>query len=174
MDWKSLLSTVAPWIGTAIGGPLGGMAVTAVGNALGLDKATESSLKQALSGVTPEQMLALKQADNDFALKMQQLGFSDLEALEKIAADDRASARVMQTSTRSRMPAIITMFLSVLEAVVMLGKMAGYLHVTDPDTAQMIGALNTVWIASISFWVGTTHDSGRKTELLAQGAANGN
>jgi hypothetical protein len=40
MDWKSIVSTVAPWIGTALGGPLGGMAVEAAAKALGISEKT--------------------------------------------------------------------------------------------------------------------------------------
>lgn len=29
MDWKTVVKTVSPWIGTALGGPLGGIAVEA-------------------------------------------------------------------------------------------------------------------------------------------------
>ena len=53
MDWKSIVSTVAPWIGTARGGPLGGMAVSAIADALGLSDKAEETIKQALSGASP-------------------------------------------------------------------------------------------------------------------------
>ena len=61
MDWMNIVKTVAPWIGTALGGPLGGMAVEAAANALGISDKTTDAVKQALAGVTPDQMLALKQ-----------------------------------------------------------------------------------------------------------------
>ena len=101
MDWKSIVSTVAPWIGTALGGPLGGMAVSAVADAFGLPDKTEETIKQALSGAAPEQMLALKNADQAFALQMQELGFKQVKDLEAIAADDRKDARDMQKTTRA-------------------------------------------------------------------------
>ena len=66
MDWTTIFKTVAPWIGTALAGPLGGMAVTAAADALGLSEKTTDAIKQAVSGATPEQMLALKQADQAF------------------------------------------------------------------------------------------------------------
>ena len=91
MDLAKRVSTVAPWIGTALGGPLGGMAVEAAANALGLSDKTVDSVKQALAGVTPEQMLALKKADQDFALQMQALGFKNVADMEAIAAGDRDS-----------------------------------------------------------------------------------
>ena len=58
MDWKSVISTVAPWIGTTLGGPLGGLAITAVAEALGLSDKTEDAIKAAITGATPEHLLA--------------------------------------------------------------------------------------------------------------------
>ncbi|GAA5785266.1 hypothetical protein [Chitiniphilus shinanonensis] len=95
MDWKQIVGTVAPWLGTALGGPLGGLAVSAVADALGLSDKTEDAIRQALGGATPEQMLAIKAADQQFATRMQELGFANQQALAKIAADDRDSARRM-------------------------------------------------------------------------------
>ena len=86
MDFTAILKTVAPWIGTALGGPLGGMAVTAAANALGLGDKTTDAIKQAISGATPEQMLALKEADQAFSLQMQALGFKQVTDLETLAA----------------------------------------------------------------------------------------
>ena len=97
MDFTSIIKTVAPWIGTALAGPLGGMALTAASGALGLPDATTASLKQALSGVTPEQMLALKTADQSFALQMQELGYKEVADIESIAAGDRKDARATRT-----------------------------------------------------------------------------
>ena len=98
MDWQALLKTVAPWIGTAIGGPLGGMALSAAASALGVSDKTAEGLKAALAGTTPEQMLALKKADQDFALQMQALGF-------KSEADSRGSPRGTGTApARCRSP----------------------------------------------------------------------
>lgn len=174
MDWKSLLSTVAPWIGTAIGGPLGGMAVTAVGNALGLSAPTEDSIKQALSGVTPDQMLAIKKADNDFALQMQTLGFKQVTDLETLAAGDRKDARAMQVSNRSNVPAILSGVVTVGYFAILIGMMTNWLKVSDSQVLLiMLGSLSTGWGVVMSFWFGTTHDSGRKTEMLAKGQANG-
>ncbi|GAA5787342.1 hypothetical protein [Chitiniphilus shinanonensis] len=102
MDWKQIVGTVAPWLGTALGGPLGGLAVSVVADALGLSDKTEDAIKQAISGATPEQMLAIKAADQQFAARMQELGFSNQQALAKIAADDRDSARRMAIADGGR------------------------------------------------------------------------
>lgn len=95
-DWKSLLGTVAPALATALCGPLAGLAVTAVGSALGFgDEATEEQVAQALSRATPEQLLALKLADQDFAVDMKKCGID----LERIRMEDRNSARQREAST---------------------------------------------------------------------------
>lgn len=172
MDWKSLVSTVAPWIGTALGGPLGGAAVGAVADALGLSDKTEASIKAALAGVTPEQMLAMKNADQAFALQMQSLGFKDAADLEAIAAGDRKDARAMQSSSHSRMPAGLAIGITIGYFGVLVGMMTGSLHVSDSQALiYMLGSLNTAWTGAMAFWFGTTRDSGRKTELLAQSPA---
>jgi hypothetical protein len=172
MDYKAIIGTIAPWIASAIGGPLGGMAVGAVADALGLSDKTESSIKAALSGVTPEQMLALKTADQAFSLQMQALGFKQVSDMEALAAGDRKDARAMQLGNKSRIPAILSTIVTVGYFGVLLGMMTGKL--TTGDNAAMLlmlGSLSTGWGVVMAFWFGTTSDSGRKTELLAQAPA---
>ena len=169
MDWTKLVSTVAPWIGTALGGPLGGMAVEAAANALGLSTKTVDSVKQALSGVTPEQMLALKQADQAFALQMQALGFKNVADMEAIAAGDRDSARRMQTAKPSPVPALLTCFVVGAFTATLVLLLKFDVPATNRDiVVYMIGQLSGGFTSALAFWLGTTRDSGRKTELLAQ------
>lgn len=180
MDWMNILKTVAPWIGTALGGPLGGMAVDAATKALGINEKTTDALKQALSGATPEQMLAMKKADDDFALQMQALGFKQITDLEAIAASDRANARAREMSVKDSTPArlaymIIGGFFGV--AIAQLVALMGW-----PDEAAKIPPQGWVIIGNISgylaaeakaaaaYYFGTTADSGRKTEMLAEAA----
>lgn len=141
MNLGNVLKTVAPWIGTALGGPLGGIAVEAIANVFGLSDKTEASLKNAISGATPEQLLALKQADQDFAIQMRQLGINEIKDLESLAAADRDSARKREISVGDWTPRIlayiiITGFLGALTAVlsgktpvdsVLAGTLIGYI-----------------------------------------------
>lgn len=173
MDWTKLVSTVAPWIGTALGGPLGGMAVEAAANALGLTDKTVDSVKQALAGVTPDQMLALKKADQDFALQMQALGFKNVADLEAIAAGDRDSARRMQTAKPSPVPALLTCFVVGAFTATLVLLLKFDVPATNRDiVVYMIGQLSGGFTSALAFWLGTTRDSGRKTELLAQSTPN--
>jgi hypothetical protein len=100
-----VLKTIAPWLVTALTGGVPGiaaMAASAIAGKLGLTDGSVDAVQSALTGqqMTPEQLLVLKQADDDFALKMRQAGFSHAENMagiqvqaDRVATDDRASAR---------------------------------------------------------------------------------
>ena len=167
MDISSLLKTIAPWIGTAIGGPLGGMAIEAAANALGISEKTTDAVKAAISGATPEQMLALKKADQDFALQMQALGFKQTADLEALAVADTKSARDMQVANKSRTPDIITAVLMTGFFVVLFGMMFGKIT-ESPTLSLMIGALIGAVGTAVHFWLGSTGESARKTGFMAQ------
>ena len=169
MDFTSIIKTVAPWIGTALGGPLGGLAVEAAASALGLSDKTADAVKQAIGGATPEQLLALKKADQDFALQMQALGFKQLADMEAIAAGDRKDARAMQTQVRSPVPALLSILVTVGYFGVLIGMMTKVLQVADSQALLiMLGSLGTAWGMVMAFWFGTTRGSEVKTEMLAK------
>lgn len=169
MDISSIIATVAPWIGTALGGPLGGMAVTAAANALGLSDKTEAAIKTAISGATPEQMLALKQADNAFAAQMQQLGFDNLEKMTGLENADRDSARNREIQVKDRTPKI----LAYLITAGFFGMLAAMLFKIIPNENRdilniMLGALGSTFGAVTSYYYGSTRGSETKSALLAQ------
>lgn len=167
MDWKSLIGTVAPWIGTALGGPLGGMAVGAIADALGLSEKTESAIKTALSGATPEQMLALKQADQQFALRMQELGFQNTQALEKIAADDRDSARKREMSVQDYTPRILAYLIVGGFLGMAYGVLFKQMSADSVLAGTIIGYLSAKAEQVASYYFGSTTGSAEKTRLLA-------
>lgn len=169
MDFTKIITTVAPWIGTALAGPLGGMAVTAAANALGLTDKTTDAIKTAISGATPEQMLALKQADQAFSLQMQALGFKQITDLEALAAGDRKDARAMQTTTRSWVPAALSVIITCGFLGLLTGMMVGYLKADDNQAMLlMLGAMGVAFGQVTSFWLGSTAGSQHKDVLLAQ------
>lgn len=169
-DWRSLVKTVAPTIGTALGGPLGGVAGLALAKVLGVPESStgdDSALATAVQGATPDQLLALKKADQDFALQMQKLGFENLQALEAIAAGDRANAREREIKTLDWMP-------KVLSSVVVLGWLLvqGFLlrHEVPGGTREMIlrmlGTLDGAVMLVLGYYFGSSASSSRKTEIL--------
>lgn len=93
---KQVLRTVAPVLGTAIGGPFGTMAGALVSAALGTTQGDEKAAEAALLAAGPDTIVALRKADQDFAVRMKELGIEE----SKLVFDDIASARQMQVSTR--------------------------------------------------------------------------
>jgi hypothetical protein len=173
MDFTAILKTVAPWLASAAGGPLAGMAVTAIADSFGLTDKTTDAIKQAISGATPEQMLALKNADKEFALQMQAMGFKQITDLEALAAGDRKDARQMQTTTKSLVPAILSTVVTVGYFGILTGLLTGHLTMANDSQALllMLGSLTTGWGVVMAFWFGTTSSSARKTEIIAQAPA---
>jgi len=77
------------------------MAAKALSQALlGHEDGSEDELKAAMSNASPEQLSVLKKIDADFKVQMKSL---DID-LERIAVDDRKSARTMQTETKDWIP----------------------------------------------------------------------
>lgn len=68
----NIVGAVAPTLGTALGGPLGGMASNVISKVLGVDN-NEAAIDQALQNATPEQLLEIKKAEKDFEVKMKEL-----------------------------------------------------------------------------------------------------
>lgn len=81
---NELIKSALPWIGTALVGPLGGIAATAVGRALGLDDKSVEKVKEVLSGMTPEQVEKLKETELQVQVQLAQMGYDSLAKLEEL------------------------------------------------------------------------------------------
>jgi hypothetical protein len=87
---KNLVFAVAPTIGTALGGPMGNMAMTKIASVLGVSN-DQKSIQQAIQNATPEQMLELKKAEQEFEVQMKEL---DVDVF-KLETQDKQNARGM-------------------------------------------------------------------------------
>lgn len=168
-EWKKLLGTVAPLVGTALGGPLGGVAASYVADKLGLSDKTVAAVTDALKDgkLTPEQVSQLKQAEIDFQkfLKTNEID------LEKVHAADRNSARDMLKATGSYVPATLTFMVTLGYFLTLFGMLNGWFKASDSQVMLiMLGQLGTAWGVTIAFWFGTTKNSQEKTNLLANSA----
>lgn len=174
MDWKNVVGKVAPMLGTALTGPFGGAAIAAIAEALGLSDKTESAIKQVISGATPEQMLAIKQADQAFAIKMRELGFANERDLAALAANDRDSARKREMALKDNTPKVLTYLYTIaFFAVIITELYIGIKHialdvVVKSTLDTLFGVLLTVVIGSKEYYLGTSASSDRKTDLLVK------
>ena len=87
---KGLVGSVAPTLATAMGSPLAGAAMSAIADKLGV-KNEPKAIEQAIQNATPEQLLAIKEAELDFESKMAQMEV-DVFALETADVQDARQA----------------------------------------------------------------------------------
>ncbi|MBI5918990.1 MAG: hypothetical protein HY849_06415 [Nitrosomonadales bacterium] len=172
---NDFIKKALPWIGAAATGNvpgLIGMAAQTIGDVIGVQvDANQKAIGQAVTGATPEQLLALREADNEFAAKMQALGFAHAEELERVAAGDRADARGREIKTGDSWT---PRGLAVLVVVGWLAVQAFLLtHVVDPAmrelVARVLGTLDGALMMVLSYYFGSSAGSAEKNRLLAGG-----
>ena len=88
---KGLLSSLAPTVGKAIGGPMGGMAVKLVADKLGVSNTTDPSKLEKYIEENPASIELLQQAETEFKKTLDERKI-DLENF-KVEVQDRQSAR---------------------------------------------------------------------------------
>lgn len=160
MDW---LKQIAPTVASALGGPLAGMAVAAISKAIGVD---EKEVGDLISNnkLTADQIAQIKVAEIELKKQEQELGLN----FEKLAVEDRNSARQMQIATRSIVPPVlagtITLGFFGILILLLLGKVEG-----DNNTILiMLGSLSTAWTGIVAYYFGSSAGSQAKTDLLAK------
>ena len=166
----SWIKTVAPMIGTALGGPLGGMAVGLLADKLGVEEKTIKAVSSAISDskLTPEQVSSIRQAEIEF---QKFLGQNKID-LERINMENTKSAREMHVANKSRTPQVLS-FAITLGFFGVLYYMLAMESKPSEALLIMLGSLGTAWAAVCNFWFGSTAGSARKTDLLAQAPAIG-
>ncbi|NBT69449.1 MAG: hypothetical protein EBT78_17000 [Betaproteobacteria bacterium] len=159
MDW---LKQIAPTIATALGGPLAGLAVDAISKAVGIDpKDVTKTISEGK--LTADQIAQIKTAELAMAARAQELGLD----FEKIAVDDRKSAREMQVSTQSWIPGGMAIIVTCGFFGILIGLMTEHFKTSDA-LMLMLGSLGTAWTGIISFYYGSSAGSQKKDELLHQ------
>lgn len=167
-DIQGLLKTVAPGLATALLGPLGGMAVAAIGKAVGLDDATQESLSARLQGATPADLLAIKKAEQDFQAHMKELDIQ-IETI-KIQSDvnDRASAREREIAVKDAIPAVLAVLVTVGFFSV-LGWMMKYGVPKDGGSEAllvMLGALGAAWASIVAYYFGSSSQQVKQSAVI--------
>jgi len=158
----SWLAQLAPTVATALGGPLAGMAVEAVGKALGVPPDDAKKLLES-GKMTSDQITLIKQAEIALQAQAQELGLN----FEKLAVQDRASARSMQSETRSWIPGVMALVVTIGFFGILIGLMSGKVT-AGPEIEIMLGSLGTAWTGIIGFYFGSSASSQKKDELIHQ------
>ena len=99
MNW---LAQIAPTVASALGGPLAGIAVTALCKAMNLNEHEVNGIIQT-GKLSADQIAQVKLAELDIQRQAQELGLD----FAKLEVADSISARNMQMSTQSHIPSIL-------------------------------------------------------------------
>lgn len=172
MNWgdiKPWIAKAAPLVGTALGGPFGTMAGALVAQALGTKDASPESIKAAIQAgnLTGDQMVALKQAEQSFALEMAKLDINSVQQLEELEFKDRDSARQREMVVRDRTPSIgfyatSAGFFGLLTILIF--------HEAPPGSRDllniMLGALGLAWGNQVKYYYGGGKDDSAVNEML--------
>ena len=159
MEW---LKTVAPTIATALGGPLAGMAVSAIAKAIGCEP---DEVQNVISSnkLTAEQVASIQLAELELKKQAQSMNLD----FAKLVSEDKKSARDMQTATKSWIPPVMAVGVTVGFFGILFGLMYGQIQ-HAPQIDIMLGSLGTAWTGIISFYFGSSAGSQAKTELLSK------
>ena len=160
MDW---LKQIAPTIATALGGPLAGMAVSAISKAIGVEP---DQVQDMISNnkLTADQIAQVKLAEIELQKQAQELGIN----FEKLEVEDRKSARDMQSATRSMMPPLLAGAVTIGFFSIMVMMFFNKIDSANPAILMMLGSLGTAWTGIIAYYFGSSAGSQAKTDLLSK------
>jgi len=159
-----LIGAVAPTLATALGGPLAGMAVKTVSQALlGRNDASPEEVMDAVRNATPDQLAKLNEIDAAFKVRMREL---DID-LEKLSVQDRDSARRREIEMRDWTPKILAF--SILGGYFaclfwLLGR--GMPTSGSESVIMMLGALSQTVTAVVAYYFGSSAGSRQKDSLI--------
>jgi len=173
---QNFIQKALPWIGKAVGafatsGPIGLLTVAAqgIGQIVGKNVSpTTDAISAAIAGATPEQLIAMKKVDDDFAAQMKQMGFADEEEMEQIFAGDRASARNREEIVRDKTPRILAYGICLL---VFTGEFLYFHYGAPPNVSpelvgRILGTLDSALMLVLSYYFGSSAGSAKKDETI--------
>lgn len=171
---------VAPWIvaaGTGGVPALVTMAAGAVSGALGKPvEATSASITAAVAGATPEQIAALRAAENAFQLQMQEMQYKHEDG--QLLADyaDLASARdrdvkLVTVTGKSNTRANVMLGVVVVGLIALVSLMVSKNISADSALGgvvlMLIGKFSNNWDSGFSFEFGTNRASKAKDDAIS-------
>lgn len=173
MDWKKVLGTLAPTVASALGGPLAGVAVTALGELLGINEPTQDKIRVAIENgtLTGEQVTAIRTLELKLKAEEAERGFryADLEVKDRDSARARDTEIVKAGKRNYRAD-----FMFFLAVAVICGLV--WLIWTDPNINDYMKGIVTLVLGRFlgyldniySFEFGTTRGSQNKDVTIKE------
>ncbi len=161
MNWSELgkkVADYAPLLGSALG-PVGAGVGALISSEFGTEN-TPDAIGTFLKG-NPEAQVKLKEIELAHKAQLQEIKLQTLQA----ELGDKANAR--QAHSQSKMPAYLSIGLTVLIALLVF-----LLFYVDVPTGSrevlfmLLGVVVKEWGSAMQFWFGTTRSSADKTRLM--------
>lgn len=174
MDWNDVLNTlgkIAPTVATALGGPMAGVAVEAIGEILGINEPTKEKITTMVESaqLNGAQIQGLRELEMKYKNEEQERGFRYAD----LAYKDRDSARKANVEGGTQKDLLkLSVFLLLITlsceiAVLFRGLPDG---VSELVVGRVLGLMDAIAMLVLSYWYGTNNSSSQKTELLAKSA----
>lgn len=165
MDWMGTLKVLAPTVATALGGPLAGAAVSALGGILGVPDATQDKIGKLFADgqLTPEHLAEIRKLEMQLQADEKERGFRYAELTYK----DTDSARRMAMGTKSTTPTILSYIVLGGGIAMMTSVLAGWAKVDSVLAGTLIGYAVGNMQQVLQFWFGSSSGSKSKDAALA-------
>ena len=171
MDWLNILKEIAPTVASATLGPLGGAAITALGELFGISEPTQDKIKVAIENgsLTGEQISGLHQLEMKLKAEEAERGFryAELEFKDRDSARGRDAEIVKAGKRNYRADAMFLLAVAVIVALV-------YAIWKDPSINEFMKGVVTLVLGRFlgyldniySFEFGTTRGSQNKDSTI--------
>ncbi len=163
MGWKDIVASIAPVLGTALGGPFGGMATKFLaGKLVGDENAGEDVIEEMINNANPDLMFKIKELDADFKVEMKRIGLEE----KQLVVDDRKDARKLFSVDKKPQIVLSGIFIGGYFILVYALITGGFK--IDPSQTALVATLIGVLTAGVSnimqFWFGSSSGSKDKTK----------
>lgn len=160
------IKSILPTIARALGGPLAGLAVDVVGQALGLSEPTQEKIEELLRGpLNGDQIVALKIAENNLVVKLKELDIR----LDELEVQDRTSARDREVKaggvTTSGIAWVVVSAFVIMVFCILF--MPDKIHMDTVLVGTVIGYLSAKSEQILSYYFGSSRGSDDKSQIIA-------
>lgn len=171
MGWKEIIGTLAPTVASALGGPLAGAAVVAIGELLGITEPTQDKIKVAIENgsLTGEQVSAIRLLELKLKGEEEERGFryTELEFKDRDSARGRDTELNKSGQHNYRADAMFMLAVAVIVGLV-------YSIWTEPSINEFMKGIVTLVLGRFlgyldniySFEFGTTRGSQTKDATI--------
>lgn len=172
MDWKNVLSKLAPTVAVALGGPLACGIISVVGDIMGISEPTQEKIAKAIESgqLTSEHLAAIKMLEMKLKAEEEERGFryADLEMRDR----DSARKANVDGGTLNKLFWLSLWLISTVLTAELCVLWLGIPHgVPEIIVGRILGMLDTVAAQVMNFWYGTSSGSVRKTGMMQEAKA---